>query len=315
MDDANAVAKTVANTNCCSCDNAGVCKLPVNLDLNPPDVSRQVVGTYNDTIASFAVNLIGAVDVPFAYNLPDKVHLNVPTSLVNLGVLVNKKDVATGVVTLDVGKRVVWVAFRGIHTNNEWNDLQTGFEKYDMNTGQPSFSSAVGSVFNAKSRQKKVKPLSAAYSGDGNAFVYRRFSELYNHVRPQLLAILAPNVTSFDTIVFCGHSTGAALAAIASLDVDVATVPVLTYVFGSPRVGDEYFAKALDDGKSYYRSVNESDEVNFMPGAVMPNYGSHNDVYLMAHAGIVHRFNENRQSYRLNHQLSLYVQNLLGQNP
>ena len=102
-----------------------------------------------------------------------------------------------------------------------------------------------------------------------NTLIHSGFLEQYTSVRDQVRNEI--NLQMNDTIkrvVFCGHSLGAALATIASLDYKMINEEkeVICITFASPRVGSRSFSKLFNKTVDVsHRIVYHRDPVTFLP--------------------------------------------------
>ncbi len=102
-----------------------------------------------------------------------------------------------------------------------------------------------------------------------NTLVHNGFLEQYTAVRNKVLhEIKSVMNDSIKRVVFCGHSLGAALATIASLDykLQYKKTDVLCVTFASPRVGSRSFSKLFNRTiNTSHRFVYHRDPVIFLP--------------------------------------------------
>lgn len=108
----------------------------------------------------------------------------------------------------------------------------------------------------------------APFLRDGFGKVHEGFLQTYGLLRSAILEALVTDGGG-KRLFITGHSLGGALATLAAADISRGTMypsPVL-YTFGSPRVGDRFFADAFNrrNGLSSYRVVNTSDVVVSIP--------------------------------------------------
>lgn len=103
--------------------------------------------------------------------------------------------------------------------------------------------------------------------------VHHGFMTQFMAVRDELDRLLYAHEGAFDEVVVTGHSLGAALATIASLEYArlFSTKFVRCYTFGSPRVGDSRFAGQFNEHVSeHWRVFHEHDPVSMIP--ISPRY-------------------------------------------
>ena len=99
----------------------------------------------------------------------------------------------------------------------------------------------------------RVIPQEWAQGGLVHQGFARAFDIVWRDLREFILSVEHP-------IFYTGHSLGAALATLAASR----KRPFALYTFGSPRVGDAEFGKALS-GIAHYRIVNNSDVTTILP--------------------------------------------------
>ena len=189
----------------------------------------------------------------------------------------------------------VWLAFRGTSEKSakEISD--------DLNYEQLSYTKISN---NNPGVQNSLKV-------DNNVKIHGGFLDVYNQFRISLLdqlKKLKPNL-----IIISGHSLGSGVATICSLDLsNQFTVPILNYVFASPRVGNKEFCDLITNQKKLqmYRIINTCDIIPTLPLSVCPNFSNHKQPYFYQHCGIVISFTDNWFSLANNHELPIYINNI-----
>jgi len=149
-----------------------------------------------------------------------------------------------------------------------------------------------------------------------NAVVDSFFGNAYfNYIRPTMLGEVESLVQQYPDyqFIFSGVSLGAALAtlgahdAVASGKVDVVAQNVVLYTYGSPRVGNPYFAFALDKAiPNIFRVVHYKDLVPHVPPCGLAtlnpfascNLDSNSLFWNPWHAGTQIFYNEEMSSYQ-----------------
>ena len=138
--------------------------------------------------------------------------------------------------------------------------------------------------------------------------VHKGFLDVYNQNRMELLESINSIKPSF--IVFTGHSLGAAVATLASVDMATTKLTVdpimVSYVFASPRVGNVEFSTFADSNVKLYRIVNNADLVNDLPFPVHPNIRGKHIPFIYQHAGTAVTFDINWGSIMNNHLIPIY---------
>lgn len=126
------------------------------------------------------------------------------------------------------------------------------------------------------------------------------FVEVYTSIIDDIKETLQNS--TFTSLVICGHSLGAGIATILSLDFQN-EYPVYTYVFGSPRVCDTFETKA----EAFWRVENTLDIVTMLPLGVMWNTKDHETLAFYSHSGLDARFTTNWKSTTNNHTMPVYI--------
>jgi len=153
----------------------------------------------------------------------------------------------------------------------------------------------------------------APFLRDGFGRVHEGFLQAYTLIRSVVLEALGAGGGG-KRLFITGHSLGGALATMAAADVSRGTMyplPVL-YTFGSPRVGDRYFADAFNrrNGLASYRIVNTSDVVVSIPLPV-PLAGFLGGFF--THVETPVDFTSQEESLEKNHDMDTYLAPLGGQ--
>ncbi len=95
--------------------------------------------------------------------------------------------------------------------------------------------------------------------------VHAGFLQAFNDVKDEIFETIRQNLGADVPIYITGHSLGAALATVATgeLDKEFNNWIAACYTFGSPRVGDGKFEKSIKT--PFYRVVNTTDIVSLVP--------------------------------------------------
>jgi triacylglycerol lipase len=141
----------------------------------------------------------------------------------------------------------------------------------------------------------------------GSPQVHAGFFSVYQSVRQIMMSsVQASQATS---VVFVGHSLGAALAVLGAVSLKLASpltdVSVVTYA--CPRVGNLAWADLVDDSVLQVRFENASDEVPTLPPAVVPNTSDSSAPYIYLQSGLVVGFQQNWASTLNNHVIDNYL--------
>lgn len=130
--------------------------------------------------------------------------------------------------------------------------------------------------------------------------------EGFTQLKSRLLQIQDPRLT------VCGHSLGCGLAVLTAWTLVQNKVikpsGLLVYLFASPRLGNEAFAKAYDllIGSQTFRYTNSCDLVPQIPLAAMINLATPSKPWIYNHVGNPVYFTDNQKSLYLNHAMSTY---------
>ncbi len=290
-----------AATNNQACGLPGVlCSVdPQELPLPPLPTSNN----YSAAIARFAADLVNRLSLART----ERRVLLAPLSLSPLAVLNAEAGDKLGWVLKDTEGTQLWIVFRGTASKQEW-------EK-DFELQQVPF---VLSLAHKQASEVPIPKLALQPTTEHVMFapgikVHYGFLDTYLKLRPQLMAVLKehPNVPIYVT----GHSLGAAIATLCTLDLatNTQTTKLNTYTFGTPRVGNPQFSRAFDEVKtiqSFYQIANVADVVFSVPLSVMPNTDDPKNPYLFQHAGDIMGFSDNWGSWTQNHTMPIYIQNL-----
>jgi triacylglycerol lipase len=128
--------------------------------------------------------------------------------------------------------------------------------------------------------------------------VHQGFLNTYLDFKNKIL--LALDKLKPKKIYISGHSLGAALACITSLDVESNNV----YLFACPRVGNEEFAKKTEH---VFNVQNLADVIPQLPLPITPFIGKD---YIYYTSGILYYFQDNLGNYIKNHSLVVYSKNI-----
>ena len=184
------------------------------------------------------------------------------------------------------------ISFRGTMFYNEWLD--------DFSYKQVYFLKGVNNSLNKSLNDINLNPS-----------VHEGFYDLYNNMRNEIILTLTkldPNKSK--NIIITGHSLGSGIATICLIDLYYQKYNnLVSYVFASPRVGNEKFSK-LFDNINLYNIMNTLDVIPNMPAAVSPNFNDKNQPYIYYNCGKIITFEDNWQSTQNNHGLGIHLANL-----
>ncbi|MCM3748334.1 lipase family protein [Paenibacillus pasadenensis] len=147
-------------------------------------------------------------------------------------------------------------------------------------------------------------------------FTHRGFTALYKSLRPQLMRLIE-QTSARKPLFVTGHSLGAALATLASIDLaaNVRGRAPIIYTFGSPRVGNGGFARTF--GKYVPRSfrlANSQDLVAHLPPLIFKDPRTE-VIYYYSHVSELYELDFNGGSVAGNHVLVGYFKALAAEDP
>lgn len=294
-------AFTYAGTNDECCGKTGVVCTLESVDGLPVPNLIQTPKVYSPVAARYAADLITRLALHRNQQHP----LTPPQGMVQLALLGEK----LGWVLIDSLETPtnVWVVFRGTSSKEEWNK---DFELQQVPYAVALTGSRVSEIPMPK---MSLQPMDESVMFGEGIKVHRGFLDMYRSVRAQLVQVLKPYVGL--PLYVCGHSLGAALASLCTLDLSMnAHAPdIRTYTFAPPRVGNPEFAEAVTMGagvQCLFQIVNMADLVFSVPLAVTPNIPDPENPWIFQHAGKLVYFIENWGSWKHNHTMPIYIKNL-----
>lgn len=194
--------------------------------------------------------------------------------------------VTTDEVSKALGRREIYVAWRGTCRNYEWvNVLDAGLESSESLLRAKKVSKIFGFKNHSSSSgddneddddkaPKVMKGWLTIYTSNDPKSEFTKTS-----VRTQLLSKLKDLLTLYKdenpSVVFVGHSLGATLSVVSAFDLaeNVAppNVPVAAFVFGSPQVGNDAFKAGLSKHQNLkvLHVRNEIDMIPHYPGRLL----------------------------------------------
>ena len=229
----------------------GECRLSVDDTLVQPTT---VTDTFDYDTARYCADLIARIGLLY-YDKNGVETLEMPPGLTNVKTL-HFKDKSIGFVAKSPLSDIVWVAFRGTATESEW--------RHDFN-----FSQVDVELSTSADEQMKFTV------NDESLQCHEGFLEVFNDFKSELLTAVG---TGGAVVVVTGHSLGAALATLASLELSSHGHSVYTYVFGSPRVCE--YIPTQNTMQGYWRVNNTTDIIPTIPLSVMPNMKQHDQPYI-----------------------------------
>ncbi|TVY04008.1 lipase family protein [Paenibacillus cremeus] len=164
-------------------------------------------------------------------------------------------------------------------------------------------SSSADWMANAMARQVKYKFVSDA------GWTHKGFTQIYSSLRDDVIGALK-RLPARKTMFLTGHSLGGALATLCALDVAHNTKfnsPII-YTFGSPRVGNPDFARALSR-KISHRVANKYDLVPHLPPLLF-KVPEDDTIYYYMHVKELHQLEFQDDSITANHIIADYFKDL-----
>jgi len=218
------------------------------------------------------VHLFNASDLACGANSPRSAMVSAGKSfLLNSGYIkeleILNETNETYVMVLGSSDRIV-IAFKGASS--------VGNMKGDMNMKMTRLSDFIPS-----NKDSKHKALSSLYWK--KACIHKGFAAAYASISSELLAKISElREVNKRPVFFTGHSLGAALATLCSLDVvlslDISDICVST--FGSPRCGNIFWAKIYDQLViAHWRIEVRSDLITTLPGKEYSHVGKRAALY------------------------------------
>jgi len=248
-------------------------------------------GVYTPHIARYAADLISRLTNNSKLS---KKHNNqyIMPALTHVASFTSKRQKRAGgwllVDSVDI-PTVCWVVFRGTGSNHEW--------RKNMTVEQVPF------YFTHTNKNSQI-------------LVHRGFYEMYTSIRKQLLHSIQPYLKQPIPIYITGHSMGAALATLATLELSqLPNIRLHTYTFATPRVGNQALKIAVANTLTFFQIVNLTDIVFSIPLAVTPNIKNPQNPWFYEHVGTMLYFTKNWGSWKHNHTLPIYIDNLDNLKP
>jgi hypothetical protein len=271
----NSVSIAVDNNLFCT-NQEGPCQLKVSDRLIQPLLIDTL---FNYEVSRYCADLVARVELLF-YHTNGLKALEMPPQLKQETILYFK-DTIIGYIASSELSPIVWISFRGTANESEWR------QDFDFNQVDLQLSN----VDNQTRFELKNGQTLSCHQGFLNVFNEFKVSMV------QSVENIGPK-----QIVISGHSLGASLATLASLELSK-SYEVFTYVFGSPRVCD-YIPPIIN---AFWRVNNTTDVITDIPLSVMPNIADKNKPYFYTHGGKSMEFTDNRQSLTNNHLLPVYI--------
>ncbi|WP_425517228.1 lipase family protein [Paenibacillus sophorae] len=171
-------------------------------------------------------------------------------------------------------------------------------------------SSATNWISDIIASQKRFKYIKQ------ECLTHRGFTDIYSSARNGIIAALT-RLSQGKTLYITGHSLGAALATLCSMDIAANTAhrsPNL-YTFGSPRVGDPAFSKIFSKYvRNSYRIANLFDVVTYTPPTIY-KLPKREKKYYYSHVQTLSSLSFQNGGIGLNHIIGSYFRELSRLQP
>ncbi len=270
------------------------CENPTKYDISIPTFTK----SYSKKMAQYCINLLRVV-----YDNHDNHDLKSPIGL-EKKLLLSYDDKSTIFGVLWSTNDTLFIIFRGTLNLEDWLSDAT----YQQNSYIESKESTNSQIsVNYRVAKKNTNGQTALSYIELPASIHKGFYTIYNKMKTPLLDKLAElDPTKTKNIVISGHSLGSSIATICAVDLySLGYKNCVTYVFASPRVGNEKFSNIVKN-ITLYSIMNNLDVVPAMPPAVSPNFGDENQPNIFNESGTIFRFSENWKSIYNNHSLQLH---------
>lgn len=256
------------------------------VDLTLP---QSIPSQYDHCFARYCADLVVRIETPSNYKgakvVPPK------DSKIILELYEDNIDLMFGMVLLDTNNNI-WIAYRGTSDIKEWQDDFT-YNQSGLPGNKPIYQQDVD--FLRSKDSVKDTPAPRVHAG---------FIKVYTQFREKLLETLKN--TDHKNIIITGHSLGAAMTAITTVDLYNQGYKPVSYKFASPRVGDKAFSDLVDK-TILFHIYNTSDIVPTLPFAVSPNLKETDRPYFYQNCGEEHTFTNNWLSTVNNHVMSIHI--------
>jgi hypothetical protein len=267
------------------------CKSKIDDTLVIPEITNK----FNLNMCRYCADLIVRMELPLyddnSFNL-DNENIKIPKNMKLIGKLY-EQDVkyVFGIVLKDTNN-TIWISYRGTSDINEWHDDFT----YNQ-SGLPGKKTLYQIPVPFFDKNKLMGLAPKAHNG---------FIKVYSYFKEKLLKIIKDNKPT--NIIITGHSLGAAVGTLTSVDLTINGFENITYVFGSPRVGNKDFSDLVDNKSiPLFRISNTCDIIPTLPFAVSPNLQDPNNSYWYQHCGESYSFTDNWLSTMNNHIMSVHI--------
>lgn len=246
---------------------------------------------YDKTMAKYCINLIQIL-YNNNYSVPPKGLSEEITLKYNI------KSKVFGTLWYAKDKNTLFIIFRGTTDIQDIiKDLNFQQNVYNTNTKNTQVSLR-NIITKSKNTQNYLRNI------ESSAKIHNGFFTIYLNIKTELIDTLTKlNPTN---IVITGHSLGAAVATICAADLYLLGYSnIVSYIFASPRIGNQSFANIVKN-ISLYSIINNLDIVPTFPYAVSPNFNNKNEPNMFIDSGQILRFSANWSSVSNNHYLGVY---------
>ena len=258
-------------------ENVSICKIPKMTNIPPLTLTSEYDQANAKTFA-------GAI-----HNLNKSTGMVVPFGATNMWFKFNSdyNDVPYGVAA--VNESDIIIIFRGVLNDNE-KEIRKDTEQIPFNSN--------------------------SINGENKLMCHKGWLEEFNKFRDELTTIVSSEANKDLPVFITGYDMGSSYATFATklvLEISSRERQVTSYTFGAPRCVNKNFVDSIETYPNLianYRLVNLSDENISYPGPVYSTGSKGSELYDYSYVGNQIIFDDNRESFKLNHSLESYYYNL-----
>ena len=257
--------------------NESLCKIPVKTSFPPLTLTSE----YNRANASTFAEAI--------HSLNKSTGMTVPLGATNTWFKFNSdyNDIPYGVAS--VNEANIIIIFRGVLDDSE-KEIRKDTEQIPFNND--------------------------SVHDEDQLMCHKGWLEEFNKFRDELTSIVSSEANKDLPVFITGYDMGASYATFTTklvLEISSRDRQVTSYTFGAPRCVNKNFADSIETYPNLianYRLVNISDENISYPGPVYSTGNKGSELYDYSYVGNQIIFDDNRESFTLNHSLESYYHNL-----
>jgi hypothetical protein len=265
-----------------NCNSTGCPNIPIDITYKEvtPSFNNK---NFNKKIASYCIQLINVIYYSDKKKYDYMKFTGLKHELTVNDFKTNKLDF--GVIWRNETNKTIWITFRGTYNLKEWYNnfkiSQTSYNDYNgVKTNLPSF----------------------IQEDKDNIKIHTGMLETYSNCSKVILDYLEKYKDEYN-IILSGHSLGASIASIFSIELNYKGYKTVSYLYGCPRLGNERFC---EKSKNIYRIENTADVIPTVPTSVSPNFLEPSKPYFYYHCGNLFSFTLNLKSLHNNHSLEAY---------